>query len=261
MNGWKFENSGFHTGARNMEYDEALAKSCLEGTGGPTVRVYGWNPEAISLGWSQSLDDIDTEKANAEGIDVVRRPTGGRAILHSDELTYCVVMPSDGKRVLAVYDEISKALVCGLRKLGVNASLEKCQPHFPSVYALRSSVACFTSAARYEVKVNGRKIVGSAQRRYSKGDGREVVLQHGSVLLGEGHERIAEFLKLPGDERIAVRQELKNMTSNLKSLIGKDVAFGEVADALRQGFESAWGMKFQEISSPMVESLEGYPEF
>ena len=89
---WRFENTGTSSGVFNMEYDEALARTLMDGSGNPTIRVYGWQPYAISLGWNQSLDEIDVERTKSEGVDVVRRPTGGRAILHANELTYSVVM-------------------------------------------------------------------------------------------------------------------------------------------------------------------------
>src|SRR5512136_33352 len=115
---WQFVNSGFASGARNMALDVAIAERVLDGRTANTVRVYGWSPPAISLGWNQSQEAIDHELARKAGIDVVRRPTGGRAILHSEELTYAVVMASPGKNVADVYRDISLALVEGLRSLG-----------------------------------------------------------------------------------------------------------------------------------------------
>jgi lipoate-protein ligase A len=184
---WRFENTGVRSGVFNMEYDEALARMLVDGTGNSTIRVYGWRPFAISLGWNQSMDEIDRNKTLAAGIDVVRRPTGGRAILHANELTYSVVMRVYGKNVLTVYEDISRALIAGLRELGVIAAIEKSQPNFPSLYRSASAVACFSSTGRYEIKYNSRKLVGSAQRRYAVGDGEEVVLQHGSILIGPEH--------------------------------------------------------------------------
>ena len=241
---WRFEDTGFRPGTFNMEYDEALAASVMQGLTAPTVRVYGWDPNAISLGWSQSTDEIDLQKATKEGVDVVRRPTGGRAIFHSDEVTYSVVMPSHGKKVMSVYDDISRVLVCGLRKLGVDAKLEKRQPYFPSEYVKPSSAACFTSAARYEIQVNGKKLVGSAQRRYSTGNGVEIVLQHGSILLSGDHQRIVEFLNISDVEKTDIQSELKKKTIDLSSVLGRRVEFDEVVESLRAGFEEAWNITF-----------------
>ena len=240
---WRFENTGIHSGVFNMEYDEALARVLVDGTGQSTIRVYGWCPFAISLGWNQSVDEIDLMKASREGIDVVRRPTGGRAILHANELTYSVVMLVKGKNVLSVYDDISRALVAGLRELGALVAIEKSQPHFPSLYRKTSAVACFSSTGRYEIKCGGKKLVGSAQRRYAAGDGEEVILQHGSILIGSEHKQIVDFLNLPSEEqRVALLQELDEKTTDLSTVLHRTVKFDETADAILQGFRKAWSI-------------------
>jgi lipoate-protein ligase A len=240
---WRFENTGIHSGVFNMEYDEALARALVEGTGQSIIRVYGWRPFAISLGWNQSVDEIDLTKASREGIDVVRRPTGGRAILHANELTYSVVMLVKGKNVLTVYDDISRALVAGLRELGALVAIEKSQPHFPSLYRKTSAVACFSSTGRYEIKCGGKKLVGSAQRRYAAGDGEEVVLQHGSILIGSEHKQMVDFLNLPSEEqRVALLQELDEKTTELSTVLHRTVKFDETADAILQGFRKAWSI-------------------
>jgi lipoate-protein ligase A len=242
---WKFVDTGNHPGTFNMEFDESLVHSLAEGNGISTVRVYGWKPTAISLGWNQSMDEIDISKATRDGIDIVRRPTGGRAILHSEELTYCVTMGSPAKRVLAVYNEISQALVQGLKMLGVDVTLEKSQPHFPSLYRSTSSAACFSSSARYEIQIGGRKLVGSAQRRYVGKNGEEIVLQHGSLLLGPDHQRLIEYLNLQNElDRERLKLEIDKKTIDLSKALGRVVTFDECAEAVRTGFEEAWGIKF-----------------
>lgn len=248
---WMFEDTGFHPGAYNMHYDEFLARQVAEGLRPSTVRVFGWNPPAISLGWNQSEEEIDERAATRAGMDIVRRPTGGRAILHSEELTYSVVMPADGRSVAAVYREISRALVCGLERLGVRASLEHAQPHFPSLYGSHSGAVCFSSSARYEIKVGGKKLVGSAQRRFFF-SGREVVLQHGSIVLGPDHRRIVDFLALGSEEeRHALSGELEQKTTDLQTLLGYRPSFEDVAEAIRRGFEEAWNIAFESIQTPI----------
>jgi lipoyl(octanoyl) transferase len=247
---WQFENTGHRTGVFNMEYDEALAQKLVNGEGQPTVRVYGWNPSAISLGWNQSMEEIDLAKTSAAGIDVVCRPTGGRAILHSNELTYSVTMRVKGKNILAVYDEISRALVAGLEHLGADVSIEKSQPHFPSLYKATSAVACFSSTGRYEIKWNGKKLVGSAQRRYATPDGEEVVLQHGSILLGSDHKRMVDFLRLPSEShRTALRDELDMKTTDLSAILQRPVSFEETVESLFYGFQTAWNI---EAEQPLI---------
>ncbi len=243
---WQFRNTGYRTGEFNMSYDERLAQSLVSSDQPSIVRVYGWHPPAISLGWHQDLNEIDVQRTAAAGIDVVRRPTGGRAILHSDELTYSVVMVASQKGVLSVYQRISEALVCGLQSLGVRVSLEKSQPHFPSLYRTPSSVACFASAARYEITVSGRKLVGSAQRLFARPGGDEVVLQHGSILLGDDHLRIVDYMRnLAEPERERMRIELREKTIDLSAALGRRIEAEEVVDALRAGFEKSWAIRFE----------------
>jgi lipoate-protein ligase A len=243
---WHFDNTGAQTGRINMELDESLAHALVEGVGLPTVRVYRWSPPAISLGWNQSYEEIDVLKARAAGIDVVRRPTGGRAILHSDELTYCVVMPAEGKNILGAYEDISRALVRALITLGVHAGIEKTQPHFPTLYREASAAACFSSAGRYEIKWKGKKLIGSAQRRYACADGTEVVLQHGSILAGPDHKRLADFLNLPSEEhRRRLSRLLDEQTTDLRSILGSSIPPGELVEAVRNGFEETWGIHFE----------------
>lgn len=246
---WHFLNSGYASGTQNMALDVDLAHRLIEEPGANVVRVYGWSPPAISLGWNQSEDAIDGDRVRAAGIDVVRRPTGGRAILHSEEITYAVIMVSSSKAVLELYNRISQALVAGLRTIGVDAALERSQPHFPSEYRQGSSVACFTSSARHEITVGGRKLVGSAQRRYARPDGNEVVLQHGSILLGPDHRRIAQFL--PGsDPMLAERVErtLRRHTTDLLEVTGRRLPHDDVAEAIRGGFESTWEVSFERLT-------------
>ena len=240
---WRFENTGVHCGVFNMEYDEALARALVDGAGNPTIRMYGWQPFAISLGWNQSMDEIDLKKTASAGIDVVRRSTGGRAILHAKELTYSVVMQVHDKNVQPVYEDISRALVAGLRELGADVAIEKSQPHFPTLYRTTSAAACFSSTGRYEIKYDGKKLVGSAQRRYSVVDGQEVVLQHGSILLGSEHKQIVNYLKIPSEEhRNALRHELDIKTTDLSAVLKREVTYDETAEAVLQGFRKAWSI-------------------
>jgi lipoate-protein ligase A len=255
---WQFRDTGCRTGAFNMEYDERLAQSLVSSDGPCVVRFYGWSPPAISLGWHQDAGEIDHGKCSEAGIDVVRRPTGGRAILHSHEVTYSVVMTASQKSVLSVYQQISNALVRGLRALGADVALEKSQPHFPSLYRSPSSVACFASAARYEIHIAGRKLVGSAQRRFARPDGGEVVLQHGSILLGTDHLRMVDFLKgLNDDQRTQLRSELQEKTTDLGSALGRVVTYEEVVSALKKGFEQSWEIQFAAV--PVGEEGEHEP--
>ena len=259
MRRWRFIDAGARTGAFHMAQDENLARSLEPSPRAPgpgaagieplqVLRLYRWQPWAISLGYNQSEGAIDAERCRADGIDVVRRPTGGRAILHAEELTYCVAMYAERKSVMAVYNDISRSLVRGLALMGVEVSLQRSQPDFPAAYREASSIPCFTSSARYEIEHRGRKLVGSAQRRFS-GGARDVVLQHGSILCGTAHRRLADYLRLEDSRALGrIRGELSAKTTDLAEILGREVDIGELKACIRRGFELEWDIEFTEGS-------------
>jgi len=176
------------SGAWNMALDEALIGSVSAGAP-PALRFFRWSPACLSLGRNQPARGLyDLDAIRSRGLDVVRRPTGGRAVLHDRELTYSVVVPADllgGPR--RCYAAVNRALVRGLRRLGVDAAL---QPRDGRRAAMPSLAPCFGDAAEGEVVVGGRKLVGSAQRR----DG-AVLLQHGSLLLAGDQSAVGMLLR------------------------------------------------------------------
>lgn len=226
-----------------MAMDLADAEALAAGAGSPSLRLYGWDPWAISLGYNQSEDEIDGERCRAEGIDLVRRPTGGRAILHAEELTYCIVMPAGRRSILDVYNDISLALVRGLGLYGVDAALQRSQPNFPEHYRSLSAIPCFTASARYEIEWDGRKLVGSAQRRVAGGT--QVVLQHGSILCGPAHKRLPEFIRADETVRELLRSELDAKTVDLAEATGRPVDIDHLAECIRRGCELQWGVRFE----------------
>lgn len=248
MISWYFVDTGLCGGEFNMKFDEQLAHTLPAETG--VVRVYGWSPHAISLGWNQGFEEIDEQSCREDGLDVVRRPTGGRAILHSDELTYCVVMPAEGTGVLPTYHEISRALLAALVRFGVGATFQKTQPHFPSLYQSASSAVCFTSSARYEVQYEGKKLIGSAQRRFVNEAGHEVVLQHGSILLGPSHRNIVRYLRIREEgQRDEITRELETRTTDFTDILGQRPSRARLVECLLKGFEEAWNIRFH-LSQP-----------
>jgi lipoate-protein ligase A len=255
---WNFCATGENTGEFNMWFDEMLAQRLIDGSGLPTVRVYGWKPWAISIGQHQRLSDIDLNRCKDAGIDVVRRPTGGRAILHAEELTYSVVMWAEQKGIQQVFREISNALVEGLRVFGVEASLQRSQPNFAEMYKNPSSIPCFSSSSRYEVEWCGRKLVGSAQRRYSSESG-DVVLQHGSILCGAAHRRLPDYLHLvdPLVKR-DVQAELKEKTADLNEISGHPISLTELSGCIKRGFEHVWGVTFTDVHLMAGARKEAY---
>jgi lipoate-protein ligase A len=242
---WRFIDTGWDTGARNMAFDEALARGFLGGGDAvPTLRLFRWRPWAVSLGYNQNAEDLDAVRCAREGIDVVRRPTGGRAILHAQELTYSVTLPAGRKTILQVYNDIGRALVHGLKLFGVNAALQRSQPDFRSAYRNPSSIPCFASSARYEIEWRGKKLVGSAQRRFSDGD-REAILQHGSILCGPAHRRLADLLAVNDPTVLAqLRRDLEEKTTDLSAILGREIDLDALGECIRRGFEGEWGVEF-----------------
>jgi len=240
---WNFIDAGEHIGQFNMDSDTSLAETLLQGSGFPTLRLYTWKPRAISLGYNQNSSEIDVGSCKKAGIDIVRRPTGGRAILHAEELTYAVAMPSDSPSILASYNSISRALLRGLSVFGVDATFEQSQPRFREAYKTPSSIPCFSSSARYEIQWQGRKLVGSAQRRM-RNDRNTVLLQHGSILCGPAHRQLARFLRIPtGTDRKAIEQNLMARTVDLSEIVG-GVDMTNLAECIKRGFELEWGIEF-----------------
>ncbi|MFQ5799117.1 MAG: biotin/lipoate A/B protein ligase family protein [Bacteroidota bacterium] len=256
---WRFLNTGERSGAFNMALDEQLAIDLRAGRGSPTIRLFGWKPWAVSLGFNQSEDDIDNEKCDRDGIDVVRRPTGGRAILHARELTYSVAMFSTGKSVSTVYHQIGCALVRGLRLFGVNAELAKPTRAKP-VSTSRGQVPCFASVGRYEICVDGRKLVGSAQRRYGGGSEGDVVLQHGSILIGPEHRKLAEYIV---SERGGSSEEMAlamgERTIEIEHIVGGEIELEAMSDCIKRGFEEEWEISLVEEALNEVEAVPAEP--
>src|SRR5262245_16026089 len=188
-------------GVSNMAIDAALLEEVeLSPAARTVVRFYQWRRPTLSLGRSQKIESaVDTDYCAENGIDVVHRPTGGRAVLHDDELTYAVISNDAsqfGDTIYGNYKRVSQALCEAFNRLGVPAVLvpetRKPQPHPNGV-----DPPCFLSSSRYELAVDGRKIVGSAQRRL-----RRSFLQHGSMPISCDREKLARATRMPESEAL-----------------------------------------------------------
>ena len=168
---WRYLDTGASSGTFNMALDEMLVDQ-VEAGHGPILRFYEWSPPAVSFGYAQDPEkEVDLDICRELGVDLVRRPTGGRAVLHWEELTYSVICPIDdvrvGGRIEDTYKRIGECLVSGLRGYGVEVELERAQVRQPRPRGESAALPCFSSIARWEIKCQGRKLVGSAQRRFS----------------------------------------------------------------------------------------------
>jgi len=229
---WKFLNTGFQTGSFNMELDKHLAVQFHNLSDTPILRVYGWQPFAVSIGYNQSMEDFDLQSISSAHYEIVRRPTGGKAIFHAHELTYSIVGPIAIMSPRAWYQFIHERLLHGLEYLGVHADLSESDPNFRELYRDPTSIPCFSSSAKSEIQWNGRKLVGSAQRRFGN-----VILQHGSILLGPQHRQITDFLNTQTrEDQDSITNFLREHTIDVETILGRPVSFDETAEAVRRGF-------------------------
>lgn len=194
MHNWRLINSGFQTGAMNMALDEALLHSVANGDSLPVLRFYRWQPATVTLGYAQSvMTDLDQDICRKAGLDVVRRSTGGRAVLHDQEVTYSVIAPLNtslfGHSVLDCYRVISEILQKTLVQLGLPAELVPGKPRGGHLNALKA--VCFSAPSQYELVINGCKVAGSAQKRFG-----QTFLQHGSIPIEMDLELLGKALKV-----------------------------------------------------------------
>ncbi len=197
-------------------------------------RLYTWDPWAVSLGKHQSMDSIDVQAASNLGFDVVHRPTGGRAVLHAEELTYCVVARGKPNEVYeTVHQLLHRALSAVLGSEAYLLQYSTVGTDFRIHYASGSDLgqACFASSARTEIMSGGRKIVGSAQRVI---DG--LVLQHGSILCGPAHLNLSQVVNIPDERRLSFRKALERTSVSLSELTHRIVSPGDVANAVQEVF-------------------------
>src|SRR5262249_26865094 len=231
---WRFANTGDGPAAFNMALDEALLLVHEAGAALPTLRVYGWCQPTLSVGYAQNTrQEVDLAACQAQGIAVVRRPTGGRAVLHDQEVTYSVVMPllADGPSTITEhYRRIGMALAAALQSLGIPVRLARPQVRTAPAHAL-ASPACFAALSRYELSAVGKKIVGSAQKR-----AQHTVLQHGSIPLWMDRQRLFHCLRMPAEHRQVLVEEASTTMGAVNEIAPTPVTLAALQDALRQGF-------------------------
>ncbi len=245
MHTWRFIDSGPNMGAYNMAIDEELLARAQEGERMPVLRFYSWDPPAVSLGRFQKIEEaVNADACRQRGFDIVRRITGGRAVLHRHELTYSVIAPVDHPlfppNVHGTYKVIAAGLLAGLRNLGIPAEMvTRGGGHAVLVNKNDTNPSCFSSPSWYEIVVEGRKIIGSAQRRLSN-----AFLQHGSILLD--YDQALEAQVIPGAGRG------RGVTSVTQEC-GIQVARDNVKQAVLSGFSEKLGISWPDHLSDVKE--------
>lgn len=228
-------------GAWNMAVDEAILGAAGRGQSLPTLRLYAWDPPCLSLGYAQPFADVDVERLNARGWEVVRRATGGRAILHTDELTYSIAAPLEHRlmqgTILESYQRLARALVAGVRSLGIPVEMAENAP----VTGASKGPVCFEAPSAYEIVVNGKKLIGSAQARK-----REGVLQHGTFPLTGDLTRITQALFFPDEQaRAAAASKLLQRATTAESVLGREIAWETAAQAIAESFQRELGIRLE----------------
>lgn len=219
--------TGRQPAAANMALDQALLELHARGTIGPVLRLYGWDPSALTIGYSQHWsEDVDQDACARQGVPVVRRTTGGGAVFHDNEITYSLVAPAAllGENILESFRNVSRALVAALRILGLDAEF----------------------APLNDITVNGKKISGNAQVRH-KGS----ILQHGTILLGLDLDKMFSLLRVP-DAKLK-RKNLaaaRDRVTSAQQELGRPVLFEDAAAAMTAGFSEWAGAALSPFDPP-----------
>ncbi|MBT4334132.1 MAG: lipoate--protein ligase family protein [Candidatus Cloacimonetes bacterium] len=235
---WRFLINSKLSPAENMAIDEAIFESIQDGRSLPTIRFYGWDPSTVSCGYNQEVSkEVDFMALKEYGFGFVRRPTGGRLVLHDDEVTYSVISPASGRlsgNITESYSEISKALALGLEHIGIVVDFEK--GNLTSEHQRQVANPCFTSSSRYELNYQKKKIVGSAQVRKNN-----CILQHGSILLNHGQSKLAKIL--PGltiDQKERMVKYLNRKTIGINEILEMPISYKTAVNYLIKGFKEKW---------------------
>lgn len=250
-------DTGFNNAAMNMAIDESLLASKK-----PVLRFYRWKPAALSLGYFQNVSDINIKECKKNNVDIVRRITGGKTVLHDRELTYSFIIDERAmpKSIIESYKIISRGILMALKELGVNASIKKEIDINKSIRKKinnenlsmekeslnnkknkirNKSAICFNEPSYYEIVVGNKKIVGSAQTRK---DGK--LLQHGSVLIDININKLTSLFNIKNKKEI-IKQSEKRITS-INDELNKKIDYTDVAGAMRNGFEKNFKVDLEE---------------
>ncbi|MBV6395289.1 MAG: Octanoyltransferase LipM [Anaerolineales bacterium] len=238
---WRLLVSPPARGAWNMAVDESILESIHRGDSLPTLRLYSWSPACLSLGHAQPCADVDSVRLRARGWEVVRRITGGRAILHTDELTYSVTGPAENPilagSVLESYSRLAQALLHAVRDLSLPVEMKEGKADESG----KTNPVCFEVPSTYEITVNGKKLIGSAQARKKEG-----VLQHGSLPLTGDLTRITQALVFKDEfSRQSAADRLLDRATTVETVLGVAVDWETAARSIVRAFEAQLGITFE----------------
>ena len=245
---WRFIDTGINDGFLNMAIDEAILDAHLRGVCTSTLRVYRWSPPALSLGYFKKPETgVEIERCVELGIDIVRRLTGGHAVLHQDELTYSIVTSDKygfpNKSIAESYALLSRGLIAAYGMLGLEVCLTRHE-------GTPSSAACFSSVGLADLTFQGRKIAGSAQYRTG-----HALLQHGSLPISLDTQLLFSILKFPSNAiRDRAQAQFGQNATTLSEILGNKVSWQELKEALFKGFQIGLGIELYEDTLTSEES-------
>src|SRR5699024_1409182 len=244
---WHFMNSGKCSGSFNMALDEALLEWHSRGEIGPVLRFYEWQNPTLSLGYFQRIHEaVNLEEIEQQKIDLVRRPTGGRSVLHEHEITYSVIVneryPNMPESITEAYRVISEGLLEGFKELGLDAYFSVPQNDFEKEQLKKPKTAvCFDAPSWYELVVEGKKIAGSAQTRQ-----KWVILQHGAILLKLDEQKLISLFNFTtNEERERMLQGIRKKAVAIDQLANREVSVEEAVIAFSNGFKKALNIEFE----------------
>jgi len=241
MDKWRLLTTPPARGDWNMALDEAILEYAGSNHSLPTLRLYAWDPPCLSLGYAQTFADVDITALQARGWHVVRRATGGKAILHTDELTYSVTGPETEPRlagsVLESYNRLAKALLVALHELDLLVQVKEGKADSSGA----TNPVCFEVPSTYEITANGKKLIGSAQARRQMG-----VLQHGSLPLAGDLRRITQALRFPDEvSRHHAADRLLARATTIESITGQVISWETAAQAFISAFKSVLNIQLE----------------
>lgn len=261
---WNFIDSGLCSPSFNMALDEALLNWHSEGLIAPTIRFYGWQPAALSIGYFQKVEkEIDMAAVERFGLGFVRRPTGGRGVLHEHELTYSIIVSEDypdmPETVTEAYRVLSEGLLEGFKNLGLAAyfSVPDSDEEIANLKLPKSAV-CFDAPSWYEMVVEGKKVAGSAQTR-QKG----VILQHGAILIELDAEKLLSLFQFDTAEAKArMAKKIPEKAVAINSLRTEPASLEECIIAFKAGFEQALEIDLEPyiLSAEQLEEVKRIEE-
>ncbi len=221
---------GHHHAFFNMAFDEAISEAIRQKLSPPTLRIYQWDRPSISIGYFQKISDIDIDYCNKMGYPVVRRLTGGKAILHDSELTYSFSALKDSSlfkgSLLENYIIVSEALILGLKLNGINAKISLKRKRTP----IHKNPACFKTLSYGEITVNGKKVIGSAQKKFSN-----AFMQQGSILMSFNAMELRNVLQCNNDEDY---HEIGSIND-----FDPEISFNDLRNSLKEAFEKTLRVK------------------